>query len=175
MIATRITAVAAALVFLIPLGLRAQQDSALRSGARVRVTAPDVANGQITGSLVSLGDSSLVLPDGEIPLASITALEVSRGTKSHAATGALTGFVIGLLGGALAVYSFCTDSFFGPCTGGEVVGSMAVMTIPPTLLGALIGALIRTEQWEEVPLGEIGVGPSQHAGDGISVSASIAW
>ena len=175
MIAMRIAAVLAALVLLTPFGLRAQQDSALRSGARVRVTAPNVTNGQITGSLVSIRDSSLVLPDGDIPLASITALEVSRVTKSHAGTGALTGFVIGALGGVLIVTSFCTDDFFGPCTAGQVVGSMAVMTLPPTLLGAFIGALIRTERWEEVPLSEIRIGPSQHAGDGISVSASIAW
>ena len=41
------------------------------------------------------------------------------------------------------------------------------------LLGAVTGAFIKTDRWEEVPLDEIRVGLSPFASDGVAVSVSL--
>ena len=98
-----------------------------------------------------------------IPLASVTRLEVSQGQKSRMGPGA----GIGLLGGGLLGYLIssgtlgrgCTEGggFLEPtreqCIGLSTVGGAVV----GTLLGLVIGAVMTTYRWEEVPLDQLRV------------------
>ena len=78
-------------------------------------------------------------------------IQVSRGVRANSGPGALIGSVIGLALGALAYQSYTSDPLLShpsnPNAGGlTVIGGGAF----GALLGAGIGALIRTERWERV-------------------------
>ncbi len=92
-----------------------------------------------------------------IPLASLTRFEVHRGGKSHvgagAGYGALAGAVIGVGSAAILCSSDDCDEYTGAVYlvlggGGAVAG---------LLIGSIVGALITTERWEEIPLDRLRV------------------
>jgi hypothetical protein len=128
------------------------------TGARVRVTAIALGNDRQTGTLVSLSDDSLTFrPTGAnnsiaLSTPTITQLEVSRGTHTHKAMGALIGFVV--VGGTAAVITAATwkpTSEFDFGRGGDA----AIVAVPLGLVGALIGTAIgahHTESWASVPI-----------------------
>ena len=139
----------------------AQEPPPVKVGDRVRVTAPGLGVPSRDGTLRLLDADSLVMrPNGGrsrlvIPLASVTRFEVHRGRKSRAPIGALVGAL------ALGAYGFAIgddsglDCAEGPCIGrGPVAATGAVAGL---LLGAVIGALIKTDRWEEVPLDQLRV------------------
>jgi len=136
----------------------AQASVPLGLGDRVRVTAPGLVPGRAVGSVLALSDTLLLQDDaGEsllaIPIASVIHLEVSRGRRSRWARGLGVGF----LGGALvgAVYGG-TNAGTGP---GEIdlptdvaMGlSAAFFGAGGALVGLVIGAMIRTDDWVPVP------------------------
>src|SRR5262245_38691555 len=91
---------------------------------------------------------------GKVPLASITSLEVCRGTKRKTWTGAGIGATVGMVGGGIA------GSAIGGASDPQYAGVYALVGViigAPSgfLLGAVIGSQIKSEQWEEVPLGAI--------------------
>lgn len=135
----------------------------LEPGQRVRVTAVDSGVRNRVGTLRVLKPDSIVLEDGlMLPVASVTKLEVSRGQQSHAVQGAVIaggiGVIIGSLGGAknCAESSGWTDDPVGDCLTVSILAATALGG-GGAVIGAVVGSLIKTDRWEEVPLGQLRV------------------
>ena len=140
-----------------PAALSAQRADELPPGTRTRVTAPRSSLDPYVGSLVSFSNESVTLRVGAdepfltLPLARVRRIEVSEGEKSKIVTGALVGFSLGATASLLFLAGFCSSSDT-VCGGDEWLTAFAVIALPPTLVGAGIGLLIRTERWREVEL-----------------------
>ena len=142
------------------------------AGSRVRIAAPVFGKRKQVGTLVSVTRDTLVLRQGaatanrSLATADITALEVSRGTYTRKAKGALWGLLIGAgAGAAIGYVSYkepkCSDpSIFG-CNfnilGPDSKGSNAVFgAIAGGILGPIAGALWgmrRTDRWVPATVG----------------------
>lgn len=90
--------------------------------------------------------------------ADLSALDLYRGKRRNPVAGALIGFLPGAFLGALAAGSACeADS---PCSWGTaalVVGGMGAA------VGAGIGALVKTDRWQPMPLDRVrfGIAPQR--------------
>lgn len=133
-------------------------------GSRVRIVAPVFGPGRQIGTVVSLTRDTLVLRQGvntafrPVATSEITALEISSGTHTRKAKGALLGLLVGAGGGAVLGYTLyreprcrkeafaCVD-IFGP---GSKGANAALSAVGGGLLGALAGTLfglLPTETW----------------------------
>lgn len=134
------------------------QDSMLAPGTRVRVlpacdTTPAQAGcGVIKGQLLSRTGSELLIQDADgakhrVTFAPGVRLQQSAGYRRHTLLGLGIGSAVGLATGAVLLAD-CT-------TGGEddaLCGPRLVVPVPlGAAVGALIGALSRSERWEPVP------------------------
>lgn len=169
--APRIASLVAMLLLISPLDLLAQQESIVAPGARVRVRAPSVSRDRLVGTVLEMGADTCVLEVENwadplaLPLASLETLEVSRGTKSNAGTGALIGGLAGgVLGLALGVVVAAEAADEGaPQMWGlveEPYDALAVAAIgvgAGAYVGLGIGAGKRSDRWEEVPLDRLRV------------------
>jgi hypothetical protein len=138
----------------------------IQPGQRVRITSSDHGMLVRTGTaLYSRGDSLGVRLEGSdsttvLPMSRVDKLEMSRGSRRHA----LHGLGIGVLLGTVMGMSVTSDSEceWGPgaCVVEEVskVGAIVAGSIAFGLVGTGIGALIKTERWTTVPLGNSRVG-----------------
>lgn len=90
-----------------------------------------------------------------IPLVSIQRLEISRGKKAKTGTGALVGLLVGAAATAAFLAGFCSDPDT-LCQADEVGRAFVIIAAPPTLVGALISAAVRSEDWDRVPLERLG-------------------
>ena len=160
---------ASLLLLLLPLP-QSSSSSPLTIGTRVRVTVrEDGSERRLVGPLRTFDSEALALTteDGgerlSLPRANITRIEVSRGSRSHAGKGFLVGAVLGLA--AIAVVEAAHgDNYEAPDNYGLIVaGSVA----GGALVGAGIGALMRSERWEAQPWA---VGPGRRAGTPVSVN-----
>jgi hypothetical protein len=114
----------------------------------------------LTGSLVSLDSAGLVIATGKsdtvtAPRASITAVEVSVGTKSHAGTGALIGLGVGAATGViLGLVSASADEgdFVDVSTGAWTAGVGLAGAAIGAGVGAIIGATQRSDKWQPAAL-----------------------
>ena len=137
--------------------LRAQRADELPPGTRIRVTAPRSSLDPYVGSLVRFSNESVTLdveagmPALTVPLTRVRRIEVSEGERSKVVTGAAIGFGLGATASLLFLAGFCSSSDT-ICGGDEWLTAFAVIALPPTLVGAGIGLLIRTERWREVQL-----------------------
>ena len=135
----------------------------LQLGARVRVRAPAVVAGRLEGTVTarSLNSVTLTTPRGApvpVPLAAITAAEVSRGRsrRDGAVKGLAWGAGVGLAVGILSAVTYDAgsdtcgtepcDNSFSP---GEVV---AGAYMAGAMLGAGIGAIKGAEHWESLTI-----------------------
>ena len=155
---------------------QAEAARSLPEGTLVRVTAPGVYKGRLTGRLVSASEQEIVLalPDSEprtIPRSAVTRLEWSRGYHRHPIPGAIVG---GLLGGAffgVVSLALCDDgatcSVYLPAVG---VG-FALGALP----GAGVGALIRTRDWKEVTPSRVQVSLAPVRGRGVAAQISLRF
>lgn len=176
-----------------PANLGAQEDAVVREGDRVRVSAAEYGERLLVGEVMTHSLDTLTMNRWrptisrwevlDIPVDSITSLEVSRGARSNAGKGALIG---GLIGGAfglaagIAAASYDCDSDAWDWDGcwywgeGEIV-PLSTMTFG--LLGAGVGALIgttsRSEIWQPIPSGRLRVGISRTSGD-VAVAFSLS-
>ena len=181
----------AAGAMLSPAFARAQASAPAAVGERVRVATP-VRYGEFryVGRVVSLhGDSMSVLADGSdgtqaIPLAEITSLEVSGGTRTNGKRGMLYGGVIGAAGGAVIGAALsrkpgpaCESELF--CVQPEAdraldaVAGMVTGGVLGLAVGGLIGMSHRTERWIPRPLGSrgrVGVVPARGGRAAVNVS-----
>ena len=139
-------------------------------GDRVRASAADTT---IVGQVTRLTDRGFELGRGDMRRSfayrDLYRLEVSGGTRSSwiegTAIGVAAGGLVGLtqaeipgdelglfvcvVAGWLVVPWWCFGDFLGKALMGGAIGGVA---------GAAVGALIRREAWEPVPLGDAGVG-----------------
>ena len=127
----------------------------LASGSRVRVTAPECELRGQTTTFRALRADTLVLYGAACPLASVTRLDVSRGQKSHAVVGSL----VGAGAGALVGLAMCANTdVCGILSDNDIKGEVvATSVVVGGLLGLLVGYLIKTDRWEEVPLDRLRV------------------
>lgn len=177
----------AALVF--PGLLAAQTGPANEVGPRVRLTLLEsggadsiVAAPQprvMIGRLVSVDGDSVILVQGRdqlstsVAMESIQRLEVSRGRRSRAGRGALVGFLAGAVTGAVTGYWICRGCEPDGLAGfvALVVGGMGALA--GTGVGAIVGAIARTERWEPRPLTDLPVGVRLSPTVGFRLAGSI--
>ncbi|NNF28510.1 MAG: hypothetical protein HKN73_14895 [Gemmatimonadetes bacterium] len=129
-------------------------------GQRIRVTAPEVLTERRVGQLLWLDSDSLVLAGADtapperwvVPPEAITRLEVFEGRRGHAGRGLLIGAGTGL---ALGLIGISGD---GTCSGSGNYGELCALVVTGTtlgggVLGLLIGAVVRTDRWNSIPVG----------------------
>lgn len=133
----------------LPLANLAAQD--LEPGRRIRVTAPSAQLARQVGAVIRVDTDTLVFGEGHqrwaVARPLITRLDVSGGRRGHALVGLLAGTGAGLAFGLIA---FAPGS--NACTGSgdyekNCMAYRAGTTLAGAGLGALVGALIRTEKW----------------------------
>ncbi len=131
--------------------IRAQDSLPVTVGDRVRVTAPDIDLNRYDGTIRVIGRNALTVDTLPIALESVTRLDIHRGRKSKSGTGALIGAGIGLVFFAYRV-SVCS-SFI--CDGGAIMAAFPIVVGGGAGIGALVGWLIKSDRWEEVPLDQL--------------------
>ena len=150
------------LVAFFSINLFAQEETAIFSGDRVRVSTPLISE-KIVANLVALKDDSLILKVTEqadpltIPLASLKKFEVSRGIGLRgrsAIRGMGKGFLFGAAGGAVLGTAADVE---GNDLRSEHAALLGAALFAPlgSVVGAIDGAFIGKEQWQEVPLEKI--------------------
>jgi hypothetical protein len=140
------------------------------TGSRVRIAAPVFGPKKQVATVVSVTRDTLVLRQGastasrSVATLDITTLEVSRGTHTRKANGALWGLLIGAGTGAVLGYVFyqppkCQDQGFGCIIfiGPDSKGSnAAISAVGGGIVGTLIGTLVgmrATETWVPATVG----------------------
>ena len=140
------------------------QEIRVDTGSRVRIAAPIFGPEKQVGTVVSLTRDTLGLRQGAstasrlVATSDITALEVSRGTHTRKAKGALWGLLIGAGTGAVLGYTLyqapkCDNQGFGCVVwiGPDSKGSNAVYSgVAGGILGLVVGTLVgqgATETW----------------------------
>jgi hypothetical protein len=170
----RVIATFCAILLLIPVAGLSQVSQPdvvqVDAGSRVRIAAPVFGPEKKMGTIVSLTRDTLVLRHGPKPAfqsiatSEITALEVSSGTHTRKAKGALWGLVVGAGSGAILGYTLykepkCRDEGFGCIIliGPDSKASNAAFSaVGGGLLGMLIGTLFGMQATETWTPGTIG-------------------
>lgn len=128
----------------------------MRPGARVRLGAPGLLAGRLTGTVLERSTDSLIFatPNGtptRLPLSALDRVEVSRGRSRTrgALKGATWGAGIGLGLGLISVAAAneCSSLDSSCPTDSEFVTST---TVGSTVIGAIIGAIVGSERWQEL-------------------------
>ncbi len=151
-----LVALALALAVAPPDGVIAQDTLAVKVGTRVRVTAPELDLDKYDGTVVAVRGDTLTVGTVQVPLASVTRLDVHQGRKGNGGKGAIIGTLVGLPTGlALGVFyqQACSNSsdIGQTCLGLVPIGAVAV-GLAGALVGGTVGALMKTDRWSEVPL-----------------------
>ena len=163
-------------------------------GTRVRLTVPCDQKTQpavgaqnsrcaFVGRLVMSQADAITLETAEsttsYALGTVSQLQVSRGYRSHALVGAGAGFLIGagvtyLVLNAGGSTSPCDQSANQDAmSSGECLGLAALGGLGGAGLGALIGALVRTERWQDVPIERLRINVAPQGG--IEFALSVAF
>jgi hypothetical protein len=118
-------------------------------GIRVRLTAPGLADKPIIGTLTALEENAVSLrPEGRleaitVPRSAVMKWELSQGVHANTAKGAAWGF----LGGAAVGVGLAASEYEGieaPLVYAAFMGAAGAG------VGALLGALHKSERWQEV-------------------------
>ncbi len=145
------------------------QQPPVERGVRVRVTTPpppcpawytsctrDSPRHYVGTFVAWKADTLVVETKGHtlaLPWDSVTKLEVSQGQKRNTREGVLIGLLVGGVAGAVvavAIHEECERCFIDPATLPVAVATVGVLG--GVVTGAIIGSLIRTDRWQEVPL-----------------------
>ncbi len=132
-------------------------------GERVRATGK---GDKIIGTIQMMNQSSFVLKTSggnttsrlvRIRYSNIIRLERSKERGNYWKHGARTGFLIGALPGAfigLFVANFCLSGNCSPSpeASGMAVAGTFLLGVPSAVLGMGIGALLKREKWEPIPI-----------------------
>ncbi len=161
----------------------AAQHTLVTPGARVRVSAPTVAERPLLGTVVALEVDTLIVDARgyahplALPLASLAWLEVSRGQKSRTLKGAGIGFLVGGAAGLATAAIWCAiDCDAGDPYTGLVYAALGVLGAGVgALTGAIIGSTIKVDRWLDVPLYQLRVGLTPSERLGLTVSARVAF
>ena len=144
-------------VMLVPFSAAASQIAELRPGAYVRIRAPGVLGGEAEGAILSRDHDTVVVARSgarpvAVPLSAITRASVFRGRTRGAGArkGAKWGGGVGLgLGLFNVVFSDCSGEH---CQTSDNVAGVAVFTAIGAGMGALVGTVVRADQWERLQL-----------------------
>ena len=141
-----------AIALLLPSLAAAQMATPIAVGSRVRITAAPSGDKKLTGTVMSLSADTLTLRQGAetnyraFGISDISQIEVSTGTRTRKAKGALVGSLVGAASGALlagALYKKPPPCDFiclyPPDTRGD---EMLIAGVAGALSGALLGSLI---------------------------------
>ncbi len=160
----RTASVTGAVLAILATGVSAQNttgplSSVLVIGSRVRITS-STFDARPTGMVTALDEGELTIAIDEriplkVPLASITRLETSLGRKRNTLKGLGIGAASGLLLGLVMPVDpdncgYYSDNF---CSRGE---SLLGGTLGAALIGAGIGALIKSDRWSRLTLNATG-------------------
>jgi hypothetical protein len=153
----------------------AQETVSPLPGTLLRVTAPTVAPDPLVGTLVEATERELVLaiPGSDrrtVPRAAVTRLEWSRGRHGNPVRGMIWGTVIGAV--ALSAIN-ARDPETGRAQ--EHVFVAFVGAGMGALPGAVIGALIKTQRWAEVPVSNVRVLLAPLKGSGLAMGFTLTW
>ena len=155
------------LALLVSLGLapvtQVQGQQPLSPGQRVRVTAPSLDLDKHTETFRALRGDTLVLESMWLPLSEVARLDMYAGRHGHPWRGAAIG---GVVGGAVGFISYCV--FAGTISDGSDFCAGETDEVYPyralvlgiaggALIGAAIGAAIKTDRWKNVPLDRLRV------------------
>jgi hypothetical protein len=168
-----------AILVLAPLTDAVTQEWPVRLGNRVRVTAPSLGvNRYVARFEYVRGDTLVVWADSNVkyPLAAVTQLEVSRGRSN---TPVILGASLGAIGGAFAGLVLGPEKECQPldilCHPDEPkLAAALVGLLGGGLAGGFLGAAMRTDRWEDVPLDPLRVSVVPQRG-GFGIGASIAF
>lgn len=185
---------AACVLVLAPASAPAQTEGAPEPGARVRLTLPCPPSGEfprtgiciVQGSLVRLTPDTVTVTSGGRTagheLAGLQRFQVRSGTKSYWLAGAAVGFMVG---GGLTYVALSGGGSTGPCNRSanqdalgteECLALTAAGALATAGLGALIGWRVRSEQWDDVPLGGARIGlAAAGQGRGIAITVALPW
>ncbi len=177
----RAVASALSLSMLVPLvSLSAQVQPPVETGARVRVTSPELGPGRSVGTCLELseGHMSFAPEAGASPQSlhvdSLTALDVSRGRKSNVGKGAAFGFLAGASLGALA--GLTMDQSGPEVTAGQwALMGAGVGGLVGLVVGLGVSPLIKTERWEEVPLDRLRVSVAPQRDRRLGIGLAVAF
>lgn len=186
----------AALPILMAVAAAEHVTAPLAAGDRVRFTRPDTVE-RTTATVVDSGPGWIVARPAQggdpvrVPFDSLARLEVARGRRSRAAEGAAIGFIPGaVLGGLLAFGVACLPDAapreaagFSPtdrtCNlAGAVLAIGAIGGTATGLVGAAVGAFVKTDRWERVPTVPTRTVTAQISpvrGKEIALAVRIAW
>jgi hypothetical protein len=146
----------------------------LNAGTRVRL-AVRAGQGVVRGNLVSMNDAAFTIvdPDNQqslsFPRDMVTRVDVLHRRRSHYLRGGIAGAALGAVYGALETPG--CEGNDGDCyTRGENImyGSLGF-----GIVGALLGALHKTEEWVEVPLQPM-ASTSARGGKRVELSVVVA-
>lgn len=151
-----------------PCGAQGAEPPSVGPGSHVRVST--IAGGKrLDGHVTSIDDATLTVLARDrsvtIPVKEITSLHVVTGRRGHA----LWGAPIGAVGGFILGGAGCDEECDGQYVGAGVFGA----------LGALAGALIRSDRWAVVPTKPAGAGlmmvpgRERRAGAGLAIAFSF--
>jgi hypothetical protein len=111
----------------------------------------------------------------EVPFDSLARLEMVTGRKSHTLLGMALGSLV--FGGAGALAGGSVDCYELGGWGDEtcVLMGAGAGIVAGGILGAVTGALIKTDRWEEVPLDRLRLQVAQQPGGRLGIGASIRF
>jgi hypothetical protein len=153
----------------------AQDAATLARGARVRVTVGAPWSEQYTAKIDAIHGDTLLLEGGAtrvVLFRSLERLEVSQGRRGHPWRGAGIGFLVGAVTGAvLGPYTVPGE---GDTAESKAVAGAVLLGAAGALSGVVIGALIKTDTWEEVPLEGLRVSIAPRGG-GVGVGVRLSF
>ena len=153
--------------------VRAQDSLPVTVGDRVRVTAPDLGLNNYDGRLRLQDGSVLTVDTLDVPLTSVTELEVYRGKESHTTALVLLGFFAGAVIGTAVTASECAGG--GPYAGICKSSSAAIGGLAGLFVGGITATFIKSDRWEAVPIDQLRVSFAPQRDGRFAFGLSVAF
>ncbi|HXV12568.1 MAG TPA: hypothetical protein VEC56_00045 [Candidatus Krumholzibacteria bacterium] len=144
----------------------AQESASIVPGERIRLRSSAASSWIVGNYLGTEGDRVRVQTEAAAPhlasTSSISELEVSRGSKSHAGRGAIIGMTVGAVGGIVAIVMDDQDNADGSSNSFNGMDALAVPLFAAlgAGVGALVGGMMRAEQWVPMSKTSLSIGPA---------------
>lgn len=155
--------------------LRAQTpDARVATGDRIRYRLQDGSKGKVTVLGVGADWMKVQRHSGEavrrIEKADLASLHLWAGRRRHPVEGALLGLGVGAACGYGLAQALC--DYGSDCDSGQ---AMLVMGAMGSVLGAGVGALIRSDRWREVSPTTVRFGILPARGGGVRVALRLSF